>query len=230
LNAIHDRAPQESAERILLVMLPGVKDRPQDFVQHGFISAIRKHGWPIDIVAVDANMDYYIDGTIVDRLVTDIIGPARGRYRQIWLMGISLGGLGCLNYVRAHAGHVHGVVVLAPYLGARGTIAGIARAGGLACWEPAGLEPDDEDQLLLAWIKSYRGHEPGIPPIFLGYGTADRFIAASTLLAAVLPPLNVVSVAGGHDWAAWTKLWGLLLERDVFGLAAHDRAGPDALR
>jgi pimeloyl-ACP methyl ester carboxylesterase len=231
MDAVHDLAPQQGAGRLMLVMLPGVKDRAQDFVQHGFIQAIRERGWPVDVAAADAHMGYYLGHNVVERLEEDVIAPARAaNHRRIWLMGISLGGLGALSYARAHAGAIEGVILLAPYLGARGTIAGIVRAGGLARWQPGEIAPDDEESLLLDWIKSYRPGDPALPAVFLGYGREDRFAAASTLLAELLPASHVVSIEGAHDWAAWVRLWDLLLDRDPFGLAAEHALEPAAMQ
>jgi pimeloyl-ACP methyl ester carboxylesterase len=221
MDAVHDLAPQKSAGRVMLVMLPGVKDRAQDFVRHGFIQAIRDRGWPVDVAAANAHLGYYLGHNVVERLEEDVIAPARtAGHRRIWLMGVSLGGLGALNHARAHPGAIEGVILLAPYLGARGTVARIVRAGGLAQWQPGEIAPDDEESLLLAWIKSYRPGDSALPTVFLGYGTQDRFAPASTLLAQVLPASHVVPIEGGHEWAAWKKLWELLLDRDMFGLAS----------
>ena len=89
-----DTAPGEAAQRILLVMLPGARDTPQDLVRHGFVRAVRERGLPVDVIAADAHTDYYIEQQVIERLAADIVTPARARgYSRIWLMGISLGGL-----------------------------------------------------------------------------------------------------------------------------------------
>lgn len=217
MDAVHDVAPGGGADRIMLVMLPGAQDRPQDFAERGFIHAIRKRRLCVDAVAVDAHLGYYLQRSVIERLTTEVMEPARAQgYRRIWLMGISLGGLGSLIYAREHAARIEGVILLAPFLGARGTIAEVVRAGGLNQWEPGEVTPDDDERRILAWLKSYRPDDRTLPKIYLGYGTRDRFAPASIMLAERLPSRRVATVEGGHDWPTWVNLWNKLLEQDLF--------------
>lgn len=216
MEAIHDLAPGRSADRVLLVMLPGVKDRPQDLVEQGFVRALRDRALPVDAVVVDAHMDHYLERDVVERLASDIIAPARARgYARIWLTGISLGGMGALAYVREFPAHVDGVILLAPFLGTRGLIAEVARAGGLQHWQPGTIAPEDDERRLVAWLKECRVGHPNLPRIYLGYGTDDRYAPASKMLAQRLPARQVVTVQGGHDWPTWSKLWERLLDSGV---------------
>ena len=109
------------------------------------------------------------------------------------------------------------LILLAPFLGVRGTIAEVMRAGGLAGWQPGAIKPDDDERRLLAWLKAYAPAAPASPRIYLGYGTEDRFAPASQLMAERLPPAQVVATPGGHDWATWLRLWRRLLNQDLFG-------------
>ena len=195
-----------------LVMLPGAGDRAQDLVDRGFIASVRKRGLAVDVLAVDADFDHYLDRDLVVRLERDIVAPARrGGAARIWLMGISLGGLGALSYAREHPGSVEGIVLLAPFLGTRGLIAEITRAGGLEHWKPGPIPPEDvgedDERRLLEWLQQYRHEDPGVPAIWLGYGIGDRYAPASLLLAARLPAPHVMAMPGGHDWETWLKLW-----------------------
>ena len=217
MKAIYDLAPQPSTNRIMLVMLPSAKALPQDLMQYGFVRALRERSLPIDVVAVDAHLGYYLERSLSAHLTHDIIAPARARnYQRIWLMGISLGGMGSLIYTREHPADIEGVILLAPFLGARGTIAEVVRAGGLARWQPGAIKPDDDEHRLLAWIKAYQPAAAALPKIYLGYGTDDRFAAASKMLAERLPAAQVVTIPGGHDWATWIHLWQHLLDQDLF--------------
>lgn len=223
MDAIYDRAPQHGAGRIMLVMLPGVRDRPQDLVRHGFIQALRERGLPVDVVAADLHMDYYLEHKVIERLSADIIVPARAaNYQRIWLMGISLGGMGSMIYAREHPADIEGVILLAPYLGARGTIAEVVRGGGLNHWQPGRIQPGDDERLLLAWLKAYQTDNPALPKIYLGYGKDDRFAAASALLAERLPAERVATIQGGHDWATWIHLWKHMLDQDVFSIGKRE--------
>jgi pimeloyl-ACP methyl ester carboxylesterase len=230
MDAIYDIAPGPSGG-VLLVMLPGAMHKPQDLVANGFPAALRERGLPISVVIPDAHAGYYLDRDLVDRLNADIIASAESRrYRDIWLMGISLGGLGALMYARAHARAVKGVVVLAPYLGVPGTIHEVARAGGLRTWEPGVNAGNEDERGVLQWLKGY-GLDDSIPVIHLGYGKQDRFAAASELLHECLPRRQVTAIAGGHDWATWTTLWKLLLDRGLFAHSDGQKnanAGDDA--
>jgi pimeloyl-ACP methyl ester carboxylesterase len=217
MDAVQDIAPGGGADRIMLVMLPGAQDRPQDFAEQGFIHAIRKRQLPVDVVAVDAHLGYYLQRTVIERLTGDVIAPARAKgYSRIWLMGISLGGLGSLIYARARNSGIEGVILIAPFLGTRGTVAEVVRAGGLSQWQPGEIAPDDDERMLLAWLKSYQPDDPSLPKIYLGYGTRDRFAPASIVLAERLPGRRVATVEGGHDWPTWINLWNKLLEQDLF--------------
>lgn len=217
MDAIHDEAPGNASQRVLLVMLPGARDTPEDLVQHGFIRAVRERGLPVDVVAADAHMDYYIEQKVIERVAADIIEPARARgYSRIWLMGISLGGLGAMAYSRAHPADIEGVILLAPFLGTRGLIAEVVRAGGLNQWQPGEIKADDDERSLLAWLKSYRADAASLPGIYLGYGIDDRFAPASVLLAERLPARRVAALKGGHDWDTWMALWRELLDRGLF--------------
>lgn len=217
MQALYEMAPQQGAGRIMLVMLPGAKALPQDLVQYGFVRALRERSLLIDVVAVEAHLGYYLEHSLSRHLAHDIIAPARARnYRRIWFMGISLGGMGALNYTREHPADIEGVIMLAPFLGTRGAIAEVVRAGGLARWHPGAIQPDDDEHLLLAWIKAYQPGSAALPRIYLGYGADDRYAAASGMLAERLPATQVVTIPGGHDWATWIHLWQLLLDQDLF--------------
>ena len=218
MDAIYDPETPRAGELALLVMLPGATHKPHDFARHGFVDALRRRNLPVDTVAVDAHLGHYLERDLTQRLTEDVIAPARAAgYEQIWLLGISLGGMGALTYARAHAQAIAGIVVLAPFLAVQGTIDEIVRAGGIDRWQPGTLDPEDDERSLLAWLKGYESAGPALPRIHLGYGTGDRFVAASEILGARLPAERIVTTGGGHDWETWRGLWEQLLDRDLFG-------------
>ena len=186
MHALYDRAPGEGA-RTLLVMLPPAKACAQDLVDQGFVAAIRELALPVDVALVDADADYYLEGNIGERLAADVLRPMRADgHPGIWLMGISLGGYGCVELARRHAAELEGVMLLAPFLGSR---------------NPEALEPTDG-----TWL----------PTAYLGFGADDRYAAASELLARQLPAERVVKMAGGHDWQTWMRVWRVLLTKRLF--------------
>lgn len=200
--------------RILLIYLPGNGDAADAFQRNGLISLLQERGGAADILGVNAHLGYYQNGSILERLKQDVIGPARKRgYERIWLVGNSLGAYGALLYAARYPADISGVVLLGAYAGNRGIVREISQAGGLSAWESGVIGTADWDRLFWSWLKQYDGHAPESPPVYLGYGRWDRFTYGQDLLATVLPADRVVVVAGGHDWSTWKKAWGLLLEQ-----------------
>ncbi|RYY82224.1 MAG: alpha/beta hydrolase [Comamonadaceae bacterium] len=214
-----DRAGCAARADTLLVLLPGAYSHPDEFVREGFVRAVQARRLAVDVMRVDAHLGYYSKGSFIDRLRTDVMTPARaGGYRRVWVVGISVGGLGGMVYAEAHPGEIDGLVVLAPYLGDRLLSADIANAGGLARWpgplgNPAGDDRSQRETRLWKWLQGYAASSPsaGRPPLYLGYGVDDRFAFSHRLLAAALPAGRVATTPGGHDWPEWVRLWEALL-------------------
>ena len=201
----------------LLVFLPGAFLKPEEFEREGFVHAVRERGLAADVLLVDADVSYYYDQTFVERLHEDVIQPQRAQgYPSIWLVGISIGGFGALIHQLAKPGSVDGIVTLAPYLGRRPVGAEIHKAGGLRRWKaPEGPPPDQEvDRKLWPWLQQYAlpGSAKRLPPLYLGFGLADRFAANHRLLADALPEGRVFTTEGGHDWPQWSQLWSRMLD------------------
>ena len=207
----------------LVVLLPGAYSGPQEFVDEGFVQALRQRRLQADVVVAGARIEHYIEGPVLDRLHDQVIGPARARgVRQVWLVGISLGGLFALAYAARHPGQLTGVLALAPYLGRRTLLAEIERAGGAERWA-AGRQPQGDDLLeheVWAWLAG----RPRGPELYLGYGREDRFVEAHRLLATRLPAERVFDVPGGHDWPPWRALWLQWLDRGLIPARPKDAA------
>jgi pimeloyl-ACP methyl ester carboxylesterase len=211
----------------LLIFLPGAYLKPEEFEREGFISAVRERHLAADALLVDADVSYYYDQTLSERLHADVIEPQRARgYTSIWLVGISIGGFGALIHELARPGSVDGIVALAPYLGRRVLGAEIKTAGGRRAWQaPTGPQPDEEpDRKLWPFFQQYLAPKPSqdLPPLYLGFGLADRFASNHKLLADALPPGRVFTTEGGHDWPEWRQLWRNVL--DVLPLPAIGRS------
>lgn len=204
-------------ERVLLVLLPPAYGTARDFVERGFVAAVRGRGLPVDVIAAGAIADHYLDQTVVARLHADVIAPARAQgYRRLWLGGISIGGFGSLLTLQSHAADIEGVLLLAPYLGSRPAVNEVIRAGGFAQWQPQSAAPDDHERQLLAWLRGVLAVPSPGPPIHMAYGAQDRFASSMKVLADALPAHRVVLQPGEHDWATWLALWGALLDRAPF--------------
>jgi len=188
----------------LLVMLPGAEMSAEEFRTNGFLDTTDS----VDRIAVETGMECYLDEISVQRLHDEVILPAHARGSvRIWLVGISLGGMGALLYARAHPDRIAGILLLAPFIGSRGLIAEVERAGGLRHWHPIDLTTSE--RRLLTWL----GTGEGLPDMHLAYGLDDRFAAAHRLLADLLPAARVVTAPGGHDWPTWCHLWRALQTR-----------------
>jgi pimeloyl-ACP methyl ester carboxylesterase len=213
LNTTQHPGPKDDTARILLVMLPGAGDCAQDFVDHGFIKALHSRHPYVDAVAVDMPTEKYLDRIVVEQLAEEVIQPQKKRNRyRVWLMGISLGGMGVLSYLRKQPHDIDGAILLAPFLGTRGLIAEISRAGGLDRWCPGNVSAVDEERLLVAWLKSHDADETIMRSVYLAYGMNDRFAAASKIISERLSPQHVITEPGGHDWPTWKCLWHRVLE------------------
>ncbi len=213
---IFDRADGMPGERILLLMLPGAKNTPQQLVEHGFIRALRQRNLPVDVLALDAHVDLYLDRADIERVLHHTLDEVRARgYRRVWLLGISLGGSGAMICMTQRTAQIEGVFLLAPFLGTRGLIAEVAAAGGLRQWQAGEIAQRDHERALLQQIRG-KLLADGLPPIHLGYGGEDRYRGASIMLAQQLSPQQVQVIPGGHDWETWRELWHGLLERRPF--------------
>jgi hypothetical protein len=225
----------------LVVMLPGAYSLPQEFIDHGYVRALRERGLAADVVIADAHLGYFNDRSVLRLLREDVVAPARAQgYRRLWLVGISLGGFGALAYASVHgrdpADGVDGVLAVAPYLGSRRLQGEILAAGGPRAWADAdasvaprpveeGGSLDDDERALWRWLARTPA---GAPQVYLGYGTEDRLADGHRLLAGVLPPERVSSVPGGHDWPQWLALWHRWLRQGLLDAALPGAVGTPA--
>ncbi len=205
-------APTPQGDLPLLVMLPGLGIEPAEFAEHGFVQAALELAGPLDIIAARPALDCYLDGTVAEEIERKIVAPeqAKGRTR-LWLLGISLGGMGALLHARSYPGVAEGVILIAPFLGTPGIVAEISAAGGLARWQPGNVPERDGERQMLSWLKDFLAAMPPRPALYLGYGRADRFAKGHALLGERLPEGRIALGEGGHDWATWTSLWRRLL-------------------
>jgi pimeloyl-ACP methyl ester carboxylesterase len=204
--------PGGASSRNLIVFLPGIGDLAEDFERSGFIAALRRHGITADAVAIDAHYGYYASRAIHTRIAEDILASAHeAGYERVWLAGISLGGFGASSFAALQSSRVAGLLLLAPYLGSGELVNEIAAAGSVAQWEPGYIHQEDYPRVLWAWLKENHAEQQSRLPIYLGYGKSDMFAKANALLASVLPGTHVYSLAGGHEWQTWKKLWDRML-------------------
>lgn len=214
---IFDAAPGATDGRILLLMLPGAKNTPQQLEDNGFIRALRERELAVDVLALDTHVDLYLDRAQVERVLHDTLDEVRARgYRRIWLLGISLGGTGAMLCATQRPAEIEGMFLLAPFLGTRGIIAEVEAAGGFRHWHAGEIGDRDLERALLEQIQRRRLEADDFPPIYLGYGSEDRYRGASILLSEHIPQHRLSVMAGGHDWETWIVLWRDLLDKQPF--------------
>lgn len=218
MRTLSDRAHPTKRARCLLVLMPGIGDSDRDFVDHGFIAAVRKRGLPVDVISANATLGYYGKRTLHARIETDILEPARrAGYEKIWFGGISMGGLGSLLVAQRHGRALAGVILIAPYLGDTDLITEISSAGGLPRWQPtASIKKGDYQRDVWRWLKGATEKPDSAPPLYLLTGDQDRLFRSHRLLGAVLPPERRFRTRGKHDWVPWLVLWEDFLDRSDF--------------
>ena len=191
----------------LLVLIRGLGADNNVFAKEGVIEEIRDLGLPFDVIAPNSHFGYYQAETIAQRLKEDVIDPARRQgYKQIWLAGFSMGGLGALIYLRSHPEDIDGVLLTSPFLGWPGIHNEIQQAGGISEWLPNGHDPKDWERMIWSWI-SKQDFKTQVP-IWLGYGENDMLTRAGPpLLATVLPESRVFTAPGNHTIATFKRLF-----------------------
>ncbi len=191
----------------LLVLIRGLGADHTVFAKEGVIEEIRDLGLPFDVIAPNAHFGYYQSETFAQRLKEDVIDPARRQgYKQIWLAGFSMGGLGALVYLRSHPEDIDGVLLTSPFLGWPGIHSEIQKAGGVSDWVPNEIDPKDWQRMMWGWI-SQQDFNTQVP-IWLGYGKNDILTRAGPpLLASVLPESRVFTSPGNHTIATLKTLF-----------------------
>jgi pimeloyl-ACP methyl ester carboxylesterase len=192
-----------------VVMLSAAFTGPSDFVQHGFVRAVRERSLEVDLVFAGFSLEHVIDGSVFTRLREEIIVPACALRSTLWLGGISLGGYLALGCAECHPGELAGLCLLAPYLGSHLITGEIERAEGVEGWRPADPGNEDEDRRIWQFIGTLRTRPL---TVHVGLGREDRFGRRQQLLAAALTPSSVDIVAGAHDWPTWRRLWDRFLD------------------
>ncbi len=215
IRTVEYPAHQERQSDTLIIMLPGLGDKPEDYANYGLLDSLRAAQLGADVIAVDAHAGYYRTRELIPRIEEDVLKPAKSAgYEKIWLVGISLGGLGVLLSAQQFETSVDGIVLMSPYLGSRRTLREITDAGGPQSWTPPPEGSATYSTELWSWIKPFTVAPEEHPPLYLAYGDdepAEKF----QVLARALPERRVVVVPGGHTWTTWQAAWRELLARDA---------------
>ncbi|HZH44309.1 MAG TPA: alpha/beta hydrolase [Lysobacter sp.] len=192
----------------LVVVLPGRGDDVAALQRARIAEAIQR-AWPdADVVLTGLSLPYYLEGRAAARLRAEVLQPLRSRgYRETWLLGASMGGMGAIMYERHFPGEVDGLVLLAPYLGDEAVQREIAATGGVRNWRPGPRPPriDRDNFSRELWRQVHEwAHAPGgTPHVWLAYGRRDRLREGIELLKPALPAAQVFERDGGHSWRVW---------------------------
>jgi pimeloyl-ACP methyl ester carboxylesterase len=219
MHSRSNRVSPTAKARCLMVLLPGLGDSDADFADHGFIAELRARKLSVDTVSANAKLGYYARGTLGARIDADILAPNTAGYEQVWVTGISMGGMGTLLTAQRHP-ELAGLVLIAPFLGDSDLITEITVAGGLAKWKappkPAVQNGDNYQRDTWRWLQLAVANPTTPPAIYILSGDQDPAMRAHRLLASNLPAERVFRVKGDHDWGPWKRLWADFLDRSDF--------------
>lgn len=212
-----DYAVPGNVADVLIIMLPGAYQQPEDFVREGFVSAVRERELPVDILMAELSFVHVVDSSALSDIHNNLILPAQtAGYRQIWLTGISIGGYIAMAYADHYPDLLTGLLLLAPYPGNRMTTGEINLAGGITNWRPLSPPATDSELRNWYWLKT----QVGTIKVNLGYGAQDRFAGSHALMAEALPVGQVDIVEGDHEWPVWLQLWKIFLDRQFINQQA----------
>jgi pimeloyl-ACP methyl ester carboxylesterase len=206
-------SPQK-AQRVV-VMLPGRGDDLGGLQKRDTAQIIQQE-WPdADVILVGLTMPFYTSGVASRRLHDEVMAPLKGRgYKQIWLAGISLGGMGTLLYDHDYPGEVDGMLLLSPYLGKDDVQREIRDAGGLAKWNPGPEQPVGPNNFtreLWRSIKQWSDNPSRRNSVWLAYGDKERLREPIELMSPQLPADHVLMLPGHHNWKLWNPAMHALL-------------------
>ncbi|PNU20616.1 hypothetical protein C2E25_06115 [Geothermobacter hydrogeniphilus] len=198
----------------LLILLRGIWGGNDIFEREGMIQEVLDRKLPFDMVAPDSHFGYFRSETLPIRLHEDIILPARAKgYREIWIAGVSMGGLGSWFFLMEYPEDIDGIIMFSPFLGWGGIVEEIQEEGDIHAWQPGEHTVKDWERYLWAFIKKYLENQKDYPPIYLGYGDSDFFREEQAELAKYLPPSQVMVINGSHNNGTMKQLWKAYLDR-----------------
>jgi pimeloyl-ACP methyl ester carboxylesterase len=181
-------------------------------------------------VFAELTLDYYLKSDAARRLHDEVIAPLRAHgYREVWLAGPSLGGLGSLLYDRTYPQDIDGMVLLAPYLGDPPVIEEITAQGGVATWHPAlATQPSTTAWQRDLWrhVQAWSRDPKRTRNVWVAYGDEDRLRITEPLLTPLVPPGHVLVRPGGHTWKVWSPVLREILATQAPSRAASAPATP----
>ena len=202
----------------LIVMFPGINSPGSDFIDYGFTDLYKQYYKNSDIILADTRFSYIKADNIAERIHADIIKPSiKAGYKKIWFIGISLGGLNILKYVKKFNNHINGIILIAPYLGETSSIKSLFESNSYLEWSKVHAEETDKTIQLWRYLIDYTSSHDKAKQITLAlaFGKKDRFNKTHELLAKILKEKNIYKNDGGHNWKAWKQLWEEILQSNI---------------
>ena len=210
------RVHAHSVQDRLVILLPGRGESVDAYKDFGFIRAITDAGIRADVLLVDAHLGYYLSKTLPERFAEDVLSEIELQgYKEVWIGGISLGGLGALLLDREFPETFDQLLLLAPFLGSDRALLKSLETTGLEHWQPPADEvpADDFEYALWAHLKAVCMTSDADARLWLAFGERDRMRRWHRVLAATLPEERVFTdEEGKHLWTTWTPLWKQMLE------------------
>ena len=195
----------------LIVLLHGRGGAATNFVNYGAVEQIMACQPKANIVGVDSHFGYYRERIIEERLREDIIRPALDNgTRQVWIFGISMGGLGSLVYRQRYPEDIEAVILMAPYLGEWDEL-------GIYVQNPELARQSGDPDFVKIW-DALTTIPVDDPAITLAYGEDDDSNQQHRWIASLLDQSRIITGPGGHNWDTWKNLWPEALMRS--GLCA----------
>ena len=217
LETIRIKKNENDIAPVLMIMLPPFDSTSEDFITKGFVKIVKESNLVADILLANAHFGYYKNRCVEDRLYEDVILKAKkDGYKKIWLIGISMGGVGSLVYLRKYSETIDGVLLLSPFLAQPEIADEIKNAGGFRKWEPKEKIEFEKDELraVWVWLKNYFVNREKLPKLFLGFGKDDIFSESYHLLAEIVEKDKLLIIDGGHDWKTWHDLFRYFMQCD----------------
>jgi pimeloyl-ACP methyl ester carboxylesterase len=181
----------------LLILLPGIFESSRAFAEHGVIDALQACRDDMNITGVEMHFAYYKNKQMDTRLYQDVIQPAKAAgIKDIYLAGLSLGGLGSLIYRMQRPDDIKTVIAIAPYLGEQEQLLSYINKQEAA---------KDED-LYPIW-QNLETTAKQAPTITLAVAEDDRYNYGQNWLAGLLTEQQLVQLPGKHNWQAFKPLW-----------------------
>ena len=89
------------------------------------------------------------------------------------------------------------------------SLGGLLALCHIAEWQVTPDQLSDPEFRMWRWLQK----PPPDFPVFVGYGTEDRFASGMQQIAECFPPATRHALPGDHDWPVWQVLWERFLDR-----------------